>query len=390
MGTMTRWNPKAELTKQEERLLARLGRVRKLLAMLRAHRCDLFDEAFQAELEGMYRATGAGKPAIPPALFAMATLVQGYLGVSDAEMVELTVVDLRVQMVLDCLGATEPLFSQGAYYDFRCRLIGADMDRRLLERTCEIARSSKAFDHKKLPKSLRVAFDSSPLEGAGRVEDTFNLLGHAARNVVGCAAALLRWTPDRVCREAGIPVLAESSVKKGLDVDWNDGAEKAGAIKVLIGQLDSLASWLGKKLPEEMKEPLLKEPVETLTRLRNQDLEPDPVDGGERILQGVAKDRQVSVEDPEMRHGRKTKSKRFNGFKRHIAADIDTDLILACALTPANRPEEEAGPRVRFADSHEVGVGTASWTLLASRGRSAAVHAFILFLELKAPVLSRG
>jgi hypothetical protein len=45
-----------------------------------------------------------------------------------------------------------------------------------------------------------------------------------------------------------------------------------------------------------------------------------------------------------MRHGRKSKSKRFNGFKRHIAADVDRGLILACAITPANRPEEEAMP----------------------------------------------
>ena len=53
----------------------------------------------------MYRTTGAGKEARPPAMMAMAMLVQGYLGISDAEMIELTVVDLRVQMVLGCLGA---------------------------------------------------------------------------------------------------------------------------------------------------------------------------------------------------------------------------------------------------------------------------------------------
>jgi hypothetical protein len=52
----------------------------------------------------------------------------------------------------------------------------------------------------------------------------------------------------------------------------------------------------------------------------------------------------VSIEDKEMRHGRKSKSKRFNGFKRHIATDVDRGLIVACAITPANRPEEEAIP----------------------------------------------
>src|SRR4051812_27535605 len=59
---------------------------------------------------------------------------------------------------------------------------------------------------------------------------------------------------------------------------------------------------------------------------------------------GVAVDRRVSVEDREMRHGRKSTSKRFNGFKRHIATDVDRGLIVACAITPANRPEADAMP----------------------------------------------
>src|SRR5215217_4133984 len=200
--TIARWTPPVTLTRQEQFLLKRLGRVRKLLGFLRVHRHELFDDVFQADLASMYRTTGAGKDALPPAMMAMAMLVQGYLGISDAEMIELTVVDLRVQMVLGCLGAEEPPFSQGALQDFRERLIAADMDRRLLERTVELAKRTKAFDYRKLPKALRVAIDSSPLEGAGRVEDTFNLLAHAARKVVRCAADLLGGT-DRAGVQAG-------------------------------------------------------------------------------------------------------------------------------------------------------------------------------------------
>jgi hypothetical protein len=140
-------------------------------------------------------------------------------------MIGLTVVDLRVQMVLGCLGAEHPPFSQGALQEFRERLIAADLDRRVLERTVALAKATKAFDSRKLPKTLRVAIDSSPLEGAGQVEDTFNLLAHAARKVVSCAAGLLGWTDEQVCRQAGIPLLMASSIKRGLDIDWNDGVD---------------------------------------------------------------------------------------------------------------------------------------------------------------------
>jgi IS5 family transposase len=231
--------------------------------------------------------------------------------------------------------------------DFRERLIRTDMDRRLLERTVELARQTEAFDWKKLPKNLRVAIDSSPLEGAGRVEDTINLLGHAARKVVLCVADLLGWTADRVAREAGIPALLEASVKRALDTEWSDASAKDEALNTLVRQLDSLDAWLRQRLPEELGKPPLKEHLDTLAQIRTQDLEPDPDGGGgggTRIREGVATDRRISIEDPDMRHGRKSKSKRFNGYKRHIATDLDTDLILACAVTPANRPEEEAAP----------------------------------------------
>lgn len=346
MGSM-RWRPSTTYTRQEQFLMKRLVRTRKLFGFLRAHRHELFDEAFEAELESMYRDTGAGKVPVPPALLAMATLLQAYHGMSDAESVEMTVVDLRWQLVLDRLGATEPAFSQGALCEFRARLIRHDMDRRLLERTVGLAASTKAFDPKKLPKTLRIAIDSMPLEGAGRVEDTVNLLAHAARKVISAAAAVLDRKAADVARAAGAPMLAESSIKRALDLEWSDPEQKAGAVMTVLEQLGAVEAWVAKHLPEEAKQPPLSELLATLRQLREQDLEPDPSGGGSRIRQGVAPDRRVSVEDGEMRHGRKSKSKRFNGYKRHIAADLDTDLILACAVTPANRPEEEAAPLLR-------------------------------------------
>jgi len=344
---MERWRPSATCRKKEQFILKRLATKRRLFAFLRNHRHEIFDDEFQGELESMYRDTGAGKEPKPPALMAMALLLQGYTGLSDSDAVEATVLDLRWQLVLDTLGDDEPAFSQGALQAFRERLIAHDMDRRVLERTVELAKETKEFDWKKLPKTLRVAIDSSPLEGVGRVEDTINLLAHAGRKVVECAAGLLEWPVERVCREAGIPLLLESSVKRALDLDWSNPAQKASAVKSLAIQLDNLKDWIALRLREELAKPPLKEQVETLGQIMGQDLEPDPDGGGVKIREGVAEDRRVSVEDREMRHGRKSKSKRFNGYKRHIATDLDTDLILAGAITPANRPEDEAAPDIQ-------------------------------------------
>lgn len=345
-----RWTPAVELTKQEQFILKRLGKVRTLLPFLRRRRHELFDEAFQAELDAMYRTTGAGKQAVPPALMAMATLLQGYLNVSDAMMVELTTLDLSVQCVLGCLGAAAPAFSQGAFHDFRLRLIANGMDQRLLERTVEMARATGDFDAKKLPKSLRIGIDSSPLEGAGRVEDTLNLLGHAGRDIARCVATLLEIPFEEVCEQAGTPLLL-SSVKQGLDLDWTKPGVRDEGLRKLLGQLDLLVAWVKSKLPEQVAFPPLSETLATLAQLKAQDLEPDPnsPDGGSRIRRGVAKDRRVSVTDKEMRHGRKNKNKVFNGYKRHLAADLDTRLIHAVAVLPANQQEQFAAPVLKRA-----------------------------------------
>jgi DDE family transposase len=53
----------------------------------------------------------------------------------------------------------------------------------------------------------------------------------------------------------------------------------------------------------------------------------------------VARERLVSVEDPEMRHGRKSSRQRFDGYKRHVLRDLETGLVRAVGVTPANAPE---------------------------------------------------
>src|SRR5580693_3336732 len=175
--TMDRWEPPVELTKQEQMIMMRLGRVRTLFGFLRLNRHKIFDDALQEQLESMYRQTGAGDEPHAPAMLCMVLLLQGYMGTSDADAVELAVMDRRWQMVLDCLGADEPPFSQGALQAFRERMVEHDMDRLLVERTAALVRDGVATkgEGQSLSKAVRVAIDSRPLAGAGRVEDTINL-----------------------------------------------------------------------------------------------------------------------------------------------------------------------------------------------------------------------
>jgi hypothetical protein len=40
-----------------------------------------------------------------------------------------------------------------------------------------------------------------------------------------------------------------------------------------------------------------------------------------------------------MRHGRKSRSVRVDGYKRHVLRDLDSGLVRAVGITAANLPE---------------------------------------------------
>ena len=183
MTTNVRWNPPVELSAAEQRVAALLKRSGKFYAFLREVRHELFDAEFQTELAAVYEPRGTAP--LPAALLAMVTLLQAYDQTGDADAVVTAQMDKRWQLVLDCLGADEAPFSQGVLSQFRARMIEHDLDKKLLARTVEIAKQSGTFgwQHLKAARS-----DSSPLLGAGRVLDTWNLIGRALSTVVTCAA----------------------------------------------------------------------------------------------------------------------------------------------------------------------------------------------------------
>ena len=76
------------------------------------------------------------------------------------------------------------------------------------------------------------------------------------------------------------------------------------------------------------------EASELLGQLLLQDVE--RTEEGVGLKEGVSRDRIVSVHDPEMRHGHKSSSKRFDGHKASVAVDTDSQVITAVDVLPGN------------------------------------------------------
>lgn len=326
------WQPPVDRSPTEQAIVKRIKRA-KLFVFLREHRHELFDEAFQQELAALYQPSQRGQPPIPPAQLALATILQAYTGASDDEVIEATTMDRRWQLVLNCLDAEAPPFSKGTLVAFRKRLIETQMDRRLIERTIDLAKRSGGFG----AGPLRAALDSSPLWGASRVEDTYNLLGHALRKALGVIARQQGRGLAEIATEAKASVVSGSSLKAALDCDWDDPEAREHALVQVLKALSAVECWLDSQ-PEGHDASVVQYSLTAAQQVKQQDVE---IMASEQasLRKGVAKDRRITIEDAQMRHGRKSRSVRVDGYKRHVLHDLDTGLVRAVGITAANVAE---------------------------------------------------
>ncbi len=206
------WKPPVELSQQEEQIVKKIRKA-KLFVFLREHRHELLDEALQQELANLYRPAERGQPPIAPAMLALALILQAYMGISDDEVIEATLMDRRWQLVLDCLDTEQAPFSG--------------------------------------PRALRAALDSSPLWGAGRVEDTYNLVGHALSKVMRVVADQQGRELIEVAKEAGAEVVCATSLKAALDRDWDQVGQREEALGLVLDVLQVVKRWVQTLQQEE-------------------------------------------------------------------------------------------------------------------------------------------
>ena len=170
------------------------------------------------------------------------------------------------------------------------------------------------------------------------MEDTYNLLGHALRKAVGVLARQQGRELAAVATELGAGIVAGSSLKAALDLDWDDPEQQAHALVVVLGAVEACERQLAQGAPGERVPQGATEALAVARQVQAQDVVQRP-NGQPALRQGVAPERRISVEDADMRHGRKSKSLLVDGYKRHIVRDLARGLIPAVGVTTANVPE---------------------------------------------------
>lgn len=293
------------------------------------------DDIFADEDFGGVYCADNGRPSVPPSMLAMARLLQHYEGVSDAETVERCRYDLRWKVALDLdLASVEAPFAKSTFQAFRARLTLHEKEGFAFERSVQEARKAGL-----LPKRLCLALDSSPVRGHGALKDTFNLLSDAIVGVLRAVARKRNAPVGDVAREAGVERHVEAASIKGSEVvDWGNSEDVR---RFLRGLLEDC----GRVVAAAETADCATDEVALLKKVIAQDIEEQGPDGGPHIRQGVAPDRVVSVQDPEMRHGHKSSGASYNGHKAHAAVEVTSGVITAVAVTaPGTADGAMVGP----------------------------------------------
>jgi hypothetical protein len=304
-----------------------------------------------------------GRNSVPPSLLATALLLQAHDRVSDEEAKARADFDTRWKVALG-IQIDQRLFAKSTLQLFRAQLILHDQMRAVFQRSLEFARDSGYLQGRK----MKVVLDTTPILGRGAVKDTYNLLADGIKKLVWALAKKVAWTkPEVWAREHGLGHYYGSSVKGEAEIDWSDENARAKFLKSIVADADRLLETARQTLAQVRagsdQEQAIVEAAQLLSQLLLQDVERPaggPGSSGEpgdpRLKQGVTRDRIVSVQDPEMRHGHKSATKRFEGFKAAVAVDPDTQLITAVDMLRANAGDSQSALDMVEASEANTGI----------------------------------
>ncbi|MBE7518367.1 MAG: IS1182 family transposase [Thermoflexaceae bacterium] len=301
---------------------------------LASQRGKLFrDEDFASLYHGKL-----GRPSVPPSILATALVLQTYDRVSDGEATERASFDLRWKLALG-VALDEVPFAKSTLQLFRAHLLVHELARLAFERSLKAARNR---GH--LKGRMRLAVDTTNVFGRGAVKDTYNLLGDGIVLVMRALAAQEGMVVEEWAAQGKLErYLSGSSLKGEANLDWDDAEARKRLLREIVADADGLLEEVRKargKLSEGSEEDqALLAAAETLSQVLLQDI--DRSEAGPSLHEGVAKGRMPSVHDPEVRHGHKSASKRFDGHKAQIAVDTDSQIITAVAVLAGNAADNE-------------------------------------------------
>ena len=317
--------------------------------------------------------SSVGREARSPSMLTRLLLLQVRDGVSDERIVDDLYYDLRVRHMCDFALDQRPVHPTSLVYH-RLRLLFGTIKREEIEELKLNGFSEKESplqDIFELIKQAAIELGLVDVESAQLIDSTAILGRAAVMDSYALVFAGIRKTleqyqksDDEHAREL-VSRLHRSEYLEDVakpKIDWESESARQELLNDLV--YDAVCVLRAGLSFEDAELGVL---LEQLARLVGQDVEVFEDCTG-KLIDGVSSDRQVSVVDPEMRHGRKSKSRKFNGYKGTVTADAESGVITAVHVMGAN--EHDSAAVVPIIETHERG-GTLPPALIGDRAYAA-------------------
>ncbi len=322
----------------------------------------------------LYKDSPRGRPSIPPSMVVLAMLLQYHDNCSDAETEARMRFDLRWKHALG-IGLEDEGFDSTVLCRFRRKLLDRRLERTLFERVVNAAREAGL-----ITKNATQLLDSSHVLGAAGARDTYALIRGGIRKLLRA----LGYMPTRRAElEDRLLWYLDPQAPEKPEIDWSDAEARAAHLKEIVEDArqtlslvecagimspatNEAAALLSKIVSDDVEEgpppgpkrrgrPPKKEKEKGRPAPQEQDSS-SPEDRAPRLRRGVAKDRVLSVVDPQMRVGHKSKRQSWAGYKVHIAEEPQSELITSVEVRPANEYDADAALSVVEQQKEFVGL----------------------------------
>lgn len=284
-----------------------------------------------------------GRPSIPPSTLAKILLLAYRCGLSDRQAMEAVRFDLRWKVALG-LPLDHEGFHSTSLVKFRARLLLHGKERVVFERSLALARELGLIE-----EAVEQVVDSTPMLGAAATQDTVTLVRGGVRKLLDAVASEDAEVAAQLARNLEYDY---ARPRQKPDCEWRSKPARE-ALLARVAQDAERALRVVAAVPELAAEPV-NEAARLLRELIGQDFELDE-DDVPRLRRGTAKDRILSVHDPEMRHGRKSERQRFDGYKIHAAAATEAPLLTAIEVSPGCDYDGKLAPALIDQQPPELG-----------------------------------
>ncbi len=272
-----------------------------------------------------------GRPAISPALLAMATILQFYRNLSDREMERACMYDIEVKYALG-LKLNERPFDHSSLGDFRKRLLETGKEKEIFDRIL-----SHLVEHGLIEKDEIQRIDATHVIADIAIPTMVTLVKKGIYEILKSLKRRHEGTFKKVESEVKLSEYTKEKINLEAPGRMDMEKKKKKLVEVVNDAHVVLKHAKGIKADRN-----LKKEIELLKRILQENIEDDEEGNPkERNYKEKPKDILVSPVDPDARYGAKSNTKRFTGYKASITETVSSRFITSIKATPGNRHDGE-------------------------------------------------